>query len=291
MTLTTPSINCSKYNNVSYWQVEINGIQVMRRQSDNYFNATHVLKLALYTKPTRTRIVDREIYSANITHEKVQGGYALIQGTWLTMDFTIALARKHHVLNLLLPIINIDTSLTYPERPPSSPKKLHAPRTRTEFKPVISPRPQQAVSPSKKYAHLERNTPSPFRHLLSPHLSPKVLSMKPVDLPSSLRKREIMLSILNGDDGLKVINLLREPDSDPKSFDINYAVDNDSNSALHLASNMAKIGIVKTLLDHGVNTTFCNTWGETALMTSVLQSNNYQVQTFAKLLILLHPTL
>lgn len=50
----------------------------MRRRYDNYVNATHILKVADYDKPARTRILEREVQKG--THEKIQGGYGKYQG-------------------------------------------------------------------------------------------------------------------------------------------------------------------------------------------------------------------
>lgn len=50
----------------------------MRRQSDNWVNATHILKAAGFDKPARTRILERDVQKGN--HEKVQGGYGKFQG-------------------------------------------------------------------------------------------------------------------------------------------------------------------------------------------------------------------
>lgn len=51
----------------------------MRRRSDDWINATHILKAADYDKPARTRILEREVQKG--VHEKVQGGYGKYQGT------------------------------------------------------------------------------------------------------------------------------------------------------------------------------------------------------------------
>lgn len=51
----------------------------MRRQSDNWVNATHILKAAGFDKPARTRILERDVQKGR--HEKVQGGYGKFQGT------------------------------------------------------------------------------------------------------------------------------------------------------------------------------------------------------------------
>lgn len=51
---------------------------IMRRRSDDWINATHILKVADYDKPARTRILEREVQKG--VHEKVQGGYGKYQG-------------------------------------------------------------------------------------------------------------------------------------------------------------------------------------------------------------------
>lgn len=50
----------------------------MRRRGDNWINATHILKVADFDKPARTRILEREVQKR--VHEKVQGGYGKYQG-------------------------------------------------------------------------------------------------------------------------------------------------------------------------------------------------------------------
>lgn len=52
---------------------------VMRRRVDDWINATHILKAAGLDKPSRTRILEREVQKG--VHEKIQGGYGKYQGT------------------------------------------------------------------------------------------------------------------------------------------------------------------------------------------------------------------
>ncbi len=75
----------------------------MKRKSDNYMNATQLLKVAGFSKPKRTKILEREIlqggssdasrgilprsltigaFRTDPLHEKIQGGYGKYQGTW-----------------------------------------------------------------------------------------------------------------------------------------------------------------------------------------------------------------
>jgi len=50
----------------------------MRRRADEWINATHILKIAGFDKPARTRILEREVQKG--VHEKIQGGYGKYQG-------------------------------------------------------------------------------------------------------------------------------------------------------------------------------------------------------------------
>lgn len=50
----------------------------MRRRSDDWINATHILKIAGLDKPARTRCLEKDVQ--NGVHEKIQGGYGKYQG-------------------------------------------------------------------------------------------------------------------------------------------------------------------------------------------------------------------
>lgn len=50
----------------------------MRRREDDWINATQILKVAEYDKPSRTRILEKEVHRS--AHEKIQGGYGKYQG-------------------------------------------------------------------------------------------------------------------------------------------------------------------------------------------------------------------
>jgi len=63
---------------VPVFEFNIDGNHVMRRRHDHYINATHILKVADYDKPARTRILEREVQKGK--HEKIQGGYGKYQG-------------------------------------------------------------------------------------------------------------------------------------------------------------------------------------------------------------------
>ena len=63
------------------YEMEVNGIAVMRRRKDSWLNATQILKVAGIEKGKRTKVLEKEILIGE--HEKVQGGYGKYQGTWI----------------------------------------------------------------------------------------------------------------------------------------------------------------------------------------------------------------
>jgi len=76
--------------------------------------------------------------------------------------------------------------------------------------------------------------------------------------------------------------------SPPRDFDPNMAIDDDGHTALHWASAMGRIRIVKLLLTAGADIFKVNKAGQTALMRSVMFANNYDVRKFPELYELLH---
>lgn len=74
----------------------------------------------------------------------------------------------------------------------------------------------------------------------------------------------------------------------PPDFDPNMAIDDDGHTALHWASAMGRIRVVKLLLTVGADIFRVNRAGQTALMRSVMFANNYDVRKFPDLYELLH---
>ncbi|KAI6047058.1 hypothetical protein EDC04DRAFT_581319 [Pisolithus marmoratus] len=76
--------------------------------------------------------------------------------------------------------------------------------------------------------------------------------------------------------------------SPPADFNPNMAIDDDGHTALHWASAMGRLRIVKLLLTAGADIFKVNKAGQTALMRSVMFANNYDVRKFPELYELLH---
>lgn len=76
----------------------------MRRCSDDWVNATQILKAAKFPKAHRTRILEREVQTG--IHEKIQGGYGRFQGTWIPLDIARPLAHKYNITDAMAPILS-----------------------------------------------------------------------------------------------------------------------------------------------------------------------------------------
>ena len=94
------------YSNVSVYEMEVNGVAVMRRRSDGWLNATQILKVAGVEKGKRTKVLEKEILNGE--HEKVQGGYGKYQGTWISYARGVEFCRQYHVEQLLRPLLEHD---------------------------------------------------------------------------------------------------------------------------------------------------------------------------------------
>ena len=134
----------------------------MRRRVDGFINATHILKVADYDKPARTRILEREVQKGK--HEKIQGGYGKYQGeqwymgwhllspadpsvgTWVPLDDGRLLAERNGVLEKLLPILDF---VQGDRSPPPAPK-----HTTNSNKPKASKAPNNKKVPSECLAPL-----------------------------------------------------------------------------------------------------------------------------------------
>jgi len=73
--------------------------------------------------------------------------------------------------------------------------------------------------------------------------------------------------------------------------DINMVIDDQGHTALHWASTLARVNIIKLLIEKGADIKSKNMYGETALIRAVLSTHNYDYKTFSELLNLLQNTI
>ncbi|OAX78523.1 hypothetical protein ACJ72_07167 [Emergomyces africanus] len=118
-------IYSATYSSVPVYEFKVGSDNVMRRRSDDWINATHILKVAGLDKPARTRILEREVQKG--VHEKVQGGYGKYQGTWVPLPEGRDLAERNGILDKLRPIFDF---VAGDKSPPPAPKHTTAASSR-----------------------------------------------------------------------------------------------------------------------------------------------------------------
>ncbi|CAK7212108.1 transcriptional regulator swi6 [Sporothrix curviconia] len=94
------------YSNTNVYEMDVNGIAVMRRRHDSWLNATQILKVAGVDKGKRTKILEKEIQTGE--HEKIQGGYGKYQGTWIRFERGVEVCRQYGVEEILRPLLTYD---------------------------------------------------------------------------------------------------------------------------------------------------------------------------------------
>ena len=129
----------------------------MRRRSDDWINATHILKIAGFDKPARTRILEREVQKG--VHEKIQGGYGKYQGkhnpykpmfwlttcvgTWVPLNDGRLLAEKNGIL------VKISNIFDYVAGDRSPAPKHHTANPSRPKQPKVPVPPRKMPNPSR----------------------------------------------------------------------------------------------------------------------------------------------
>ncbi|CAR65634.1 DEHA2D07436p [Debaryomyces hansenii CBS767] len=117
-------IYSATYSNVPVFEFVTSEGPIMRRKSDSWINATHILKIAKFPKAKRTRILEKDVQTG--VHEKVQGGYGKYQGTYVPLDLGADIAKNFGVFDSLRPIFEFTYVEGKSETPPPAPKHSHA---------------------------------------------------------------------------------------------------------------------------------------------------------------------
>ncbi|KAI8338878.1 hypothetical protein BC941DRAFT_373017 [Chlamydoabsidia padenii] len=316
------------YSGVPVYEISCNDVAVMRRKNDSYMNATQILKVADFDKPQRTRILEREVQIGE--HEKIQGGYGKYQGTWVPLEKAAQLARHYKVDTLIQPLLDFvkgdESPPLAPKHVTATSTKLRKPRERrTRKKPKLladeeasdinddsaSKAPTRSVPPPPQQQHnnkSSRQNPSSQHHqrsTVSPLSSPN-LSSSASTPPSSADYRtsptkhktkkemehqrtyahKLLSHFLS--ENKEIPALLQRP---PRDLDVNVIIDEDGHTCLHWAAVMGHISTVQRLIRIGADVYRVNYKGQTALMRSVLYTNNYDQKSFDQLLGLLSGTI
>lgn len=266
---------------------------VMRRRHDDWINATHILKAASFDKPARTRILERDVQKD--VHEKIQGGYGKYQGTWIPLDTGEALAKRHSVYDRLRTIFEF---VPGNESPPPAPRHASKPKA-PKAKPPL-PRWNSNAAPVVRddFDHTdtmmgEDDTPDNMTIASASYMAEDDrFDMGQMSTGHRKRKREEQMHDLTeqqhsvyGDELLDYFLLSRneqptvKPDP-PPNFQPNWLIDAENHTALHWASAMGDVDVIRQLRRFNAAIAVKNVRGETPFMRSVNFTNCYEKQTF-----------
>lgn len=124
MSFDPTQVYSATYSNVPVFEFVTEEGPIMRRKSDSWINATHILKIAKFPKARRTRVLEKDVQTG--IHEKVQGGYGKYQGTYVPLDIGKEIAITFGVYDILKPIFDFEFIEGKSETPPPAPKHNHA---------------------------------------------------------------------------------------------------------------------------------------------------------------------
>ncbi|KAL9111798.1 MAG: hypothetical protein Q9227_003857 [Pyrenula ochraceoflavens] len=306
-------IYSATYSNVPVYELKLGADHVMRRRSDDWVNATHILKIAGFDKPSRTRILEKDVQRG--VHEKIQGGYGKYQGTWIPLPEGRVLAEKNNCLHKIRKIFDF---VPGDRSPPPAPKHTTAASSRPKV--PKNPNPPRKVQPSGGYypaienhydsinTHYNENgsyeevTPETssmmaddeLMHLSQHTIGSRKRKRDPEPDAASLMEQEF---IAYGDSLLDYFETWGDgpkmsPPIPPEGMPLDRPIEDQGNTALHWACSMGDVEVARDLIQRGANPGVPNMLtGETPLIRAVLFTNNFDRRTFPRLLNLLQNTI
>ncbi|KAI1110312.1 ANK-repeat protein MBP1 [Nemania sp. NC0429] len=294
-----PGIYSATYSGIPVYEYQFGPElkeHVMRRRLDNWINATHILKCAGFDKPARTRILEREVQKD--VHEKIQGGYGKYQGTWIPLEVGEQLAQRNNIYDRLRPIFEYTPGgQSPPPAPrhtskPKAPRKPAVPKWNNKPPPPPPPPPKEEFEPASQPIN-DDEIPDNVTVASVSYMAEDDRHDLP-QFPTGHRKRNRDETIQDlteqqhsvyGDELLDYFLLSRREEptfrpEPPPNFIPDWYIDSERHSALHWASAMGDVDVIKQLKRFGATLGAQNCRGETPFMRSVNFTNCYEKQTF-----------
>ncbi|ODQ60075.1 hypothetical protein WICANDRAFT_53747 [Wickerhamomyces anomalus NRRL Y-366-8] len=308
------------YSGVAVYElVNVTG-SVMRRRSDGWVNATHILKTANFPKAKRTRILERDVQTGE--HEKVQGGYGKYQGTWVPLSRARDIAAQFGVEEVLAPLFNLESS-NGANSPPPAPKHHHASKNNSMTAGGVEKPSSNKKVAARKIASMPvgiNKDLTPASALTKkrgrPRRSPnqKVNQSARESLEKAIYSHAGNIRNINATDKwydsnseytARLLEYFAAPDDDdtheskvpdfllhpPEGLNVDQSVDDEGHTAFHWACSMGNLQAAEALINLGANYRAVNNSGETPLMRAVMFTNSYTRKSFSRLVGLLSETI
>lgn len=153
------------------YQVEANGVSVVRRADNDMINGTKLLNVAKITRGRRDGILKAE----RIRHV-VKIGSMHLKGVWIPFERAHAMAQREKIVDYLYPLfvkeiqgVLKQTSLDFAEAPPQPPQPPQRPQQISQEEEMVKPQLSYDLAPSW-YGNMpsrSRTSPQPYRTPLS----------------------------------------------------------------------------------------------------------------------------
>lgn len=258
------------------WKSLVNGVDIMRRAQDAYFNANHVANLIQLASGRESFLKQ----AREGIYEEVTSGNKEIQGTWIPLERITALAKQFHIYNDLQPLLK---SVKASGKPAEfvTPVKKRTNSTSLELEQSASPSKKSKI-PVKIYNHDTKLKNPEFPYAFKPV----------VETAEDEKSRYIISNLFLPDVKTKtLLDLVDGSVSQLAQLNIDISIDDNGQTALHLASTLGKVDLVKELVEAGANRLRGDNDGQTPLVRALLATNCYELGCFDKLLDLLYPCL
>jgi regulatory protein SWI6 len=231
------------------------------------------------------------------------------------------LAERYEVAQYLIPIFEYDPAehqdesgedITPTKDEAMGIRKPNTSKSTITKKLVSSPHGHSQDSKSQEYPlsspHRTAGTDSPARASspmyrsysnIEEPLRKRLKAMSPFESPSRTytydsqqeedhdtpgeRHRAVLMSLFLNEDPDHIPDLFLQHNT-PKDLNIELVIDDQGHTALHWAAALARLKTLRQLVERGADIQRTNFAGETALMRSVLVTNNYGQQCFSDLL-------
>jgi ankyrin repeat protein len=230
-------------------------------------------------------------------------------GTWIPLDHGEALAQRNNIYDRLRPIFEFQPGNESPPPAPRHASKPKAPKarpavpkwTKAQERKASFSQPHPAVVVQEEYDNTsqinEDDIPDNLTVASASYMAEDDrYDMSHFSTGHRKRKREEMLQDMTeqqhavyGDELLDYFLLSRNeqpairPDP-PTNFQPDWPIDTERHTALHWASAMGDVEVIKQLKRFGANLASQNVRGETPFMRSVNFTNCYEKQTFPMVL-------
>lgn len=286
---------CERFG-IHVWEFTLNNGAVSIRQSDTSLNITQLAEALRSVLPDKAESI--LLAASKGMHESNENG------TWIPLQRAISLCRSHNLYGALSDVFKaasskasklntkgsstrtyseMDADATIPDSEISSPKKPKL----TEVK----------VEPIKIYNHDIRmmNSGRQSGVKYGDEASGKTLhiqhSLKAIPESDVDEKSKVVLSslFLPNQKNVTLMQLLEGDEDQLRAVIIDTPIDDNGQTALHLAATLGKISLAEDLVSRGANRFRGDLEGQTALVRAIHATNCYEENSFDKLLDLLYP--